>query len=70
MSNPTNIHISIDTSLRRVIDDYAEMGAPDEDVSRCRQGVDALVESIHRLVAWRKQNNLPMPTTWDETSTD
>ena len=47
--------------LRGFVDGYAMMGAPEEDVSRCRQDVDAAIESLKRLNDWRQRNSLPFP---------
>ena len=59
---PTDtITIEVGAMLRGFLDDYAEMSAPEEDVLRCRQHTDALLESLERLADWRKRNGLPVP---------
>ncbi len=61
----TNVRTTLDLRalLDGVIDDCAEMGAPEEHVSQCRRQVDALMESLTRLNDWRTENGLPVPET-------
>ncbi len=48
------VSIDIRTLVLGTINKYAEMGAPEQDVAESRQRADALLESMNRLLDWRK----------------